>query len=127
MKTEQYIQYGFIIICSIYIFVTYFRSCKEAEEVMAGHRFTLGKIERVHHIGTSGYLDYSYTANDMTYARTISCRCYSSCEDNIELCKNKRFWVAYSTKDFAHSLINIGLEMQDIENPEPPTSLDYFR
>jgi hypothetical protein len=129
MKSEQYIQYGVVIICFAIYFIINLRSCKESEEVQMYHNFVLGKIDKVYHIGGSAsrYIDYSYTVNDITYSRSIACHDYRECEVNIELCKNKRFWVAYSTKDFAHSLINIGLEVQDIQNPSPPASLDYFK
>jgi len=74
----------------------------------------------------SADIEYRYTVEGKRYSRKvdISLRLFR-CE-SLDSCSQKRFWVVYSTRDPQKSLINLQLEIQNAEQPEPSSITDDF-
>lgn len=73
-------------------------------------------------------IEYSYLVNGITYSRkTVTGKYFIECEDLSELCKKKRFRVAYSKKDPSKSLIDFNTEVQGLNKIEKPIDVFGFR
>ncbi len=78
--------------------------------------------------GGRSKLNYYYYVNNKKYSRTIQCgNKFSYCKSQLLECKSKRFWVIYSTNKPNRSLIDLTHEIQGIENPPFPKTLDNFK
>lgn len=124
--SERTVAYGVVVICVVWIIIGNIDTYSDINDVKENYAFTHGKINRYYHIGQSVYVEYTYIVNGVTYTRTKLDRHYQECERHPEWCEGKRFWVAYSKLNNENSLINFGVEIQNIQNPKPPASLDYF-
>ncbi|SHG48670.1 Protein of unknown function [Chryseolinea serpens] len=73
-------------------------------------------------------IQYSYRVEGNRYSRTVRTSIhFPDCEDVTSIaCAQKRFWVIYSTEDPRKSLINLEIQIQDIEHPKFPETLDDF-
>lgn len=99
--------------------------------VLKDYKYTIGKMVEYYRVGEEGvsYLQYEYAIKNTIYYRKI-CPTrngeYDYCANNFEQCKDKKFWVIYSRKNPSKSLIDLTNEIQGVENPEKPKTVDNF-
>lgn len=73
-------------------------------------------------------IGYSYSVDGILYSRrATTAKFFIECEELSELCKKKRFLVAYSKKDPSKSLIDFNTEVQGLSKIEKPKDLFGFR
>jgi hypothetical protein len=103
-------------------------------DVKSDHHITYGWIveyidsERSSVEGKKRTIIYAYKAGAATFRRKVDTTLkFSECENvKDEECARKRFWVIYSKTDAGKSLINLKIELQEIDNPKFPDTLDGF-
>lgn len=72
-------------------------------------------------------MTYYYIVDGQKFTREVMNNNLGKLAYDIEWCKDKKYWVAYSTKDHSKSLVNIHHEIQTMENPIPLPDLDWYR
>jgi len=78
--------------------------------------------------GHNRIIGYSYSVGGILYSRkAVTEKFFIECEDLSELCKKKRFRVAYSKKDPSKSLIDFNTEVQGLSKIEKPKDVFGFR
>ncbi len=124
----------FILVIISLIILTIITLCRKqnAEQIKNDYQVSIGHIVKYYPSDPSGRgtIEYCYVADDsVSYYRTIFAKSKFEKENchNFEKCKDKRYWVIYSTSNPKNSLINLYLEIQGIENPEFPKKLDDFK
>lgn len=121
-----------VIVVSIigYIIWTIFDH-ENAQKVKKDHAFSIGELISYSSSGApeSFHLKYSYRVLNKSFERTIHApfEKFPGCEHDFSLCSDKEFWVAYEKNNPSNSLINLEVEIQGIEYPVPPKTLDGFR
>ena len=101
---------------------------EKAEQIKNDYQVSIGHIVKYYSgVNVQNRLKYCYVADDsVSYYRTIYVDYkFEICQD-FEKCKDKRYWVIYSSSNPKNSLINLNLEIQGIENPEFPKNLSDF-
>lgn len=80
-------------------------------------------------IGPNTYLTYEFIVGNYKYSREINGPYikFPECEDDIKLCKDKRFLVIYSKKNPKKSLINLTREFKKGDIPSMPSELKNFQ
>lgn len=130
ISTEKILVYGVIIGSIIVIIVYNFDFKVNREKVKDNHFITTGYITKYNCMGgmESCYLTYEYKMEYQTFKRRVGCTGYfNKCQYDLNVCSGKRFWVAYQKDDPSNSLINLDIEIQGLENPRPPETLEGFR
>jgi hypothetical protein len=120
----------FTLICVVAYSVWYYVKLQNRELVLEGYDLAKGRMDEYWVVGTikSRYLAYSYIVNKKKYqSETAAASRFKGCEHDFSLCSDKRFWVAYEKGNPSNSLINLNIEIQNLENPEPPKTLEGFR
>lgn len=118
-----------IIILLIVMDITSLYSKQNAEQIKNDYQVSVGYIVKYYpKMNMRARIEYCYVADDsVSYYRTISVNYkFEICQD-FEKCKDKRYWVIYSSSNPKNSLINLNLEIQGIENPEFPKNLNDFK
>lgn len=104
---------------------------KNAQNVKDDYAFSSGEIMSYSSSGApeSFSLKYSYRALNKSFHRSIHApfEKFPGCEHDFSLCSGKRFWVAYEKGNPSNSLINLDIEIQGLENPKPPETLEGFK
>lgn len=116
----------FVLIFSGYWLLGYF----DRIDVLRDYSKTKGWIYNYFTIGVekSRGLEYEYYVNGSRYTRKItpSTNKFDFCEEDIDKCAHKEFWVIFSPENPHKSLIYLKMEIQGKENPPFPKTLDDF-
>lgn len=102
---------------------------KNSEKIKDNYKITQGRIVKYYPRGTEVQrrIVYSYFCENKEYSRRINVDYkFEICQD-FEKCQDKRYWVIFSPDNPKNSLINLEIEVQGIENPKFPESLDDFK
>ncbi|TRX47209.1 hypothetical protein FNH22_30390 [Fulvivirga sp. M361] len=129
-KSEKYFGWTVIIISIIAYAVWSYIHHSDKKKVKQDHILIIGQIEKYHSVGSleSFHLTYRYYVKYKKYKRTIPVDpIFKGCEHDFSLCSDKKFWVAYEKGNPSNSLVNVYIELQDIESPIPPKTLEGFR
>ena len=131
IRNSKYIEFILVIISLIILTIITLCRKQNAEQIKNDYQVSIGHIVKYHPTDPSdqGSIKYCYVADDsVLYYRTIYVTYKFENENchNFEKCKDKQYWVIYSTSNPKNSLINLNLEIQGIENPEFPQKLDDF-
>lgn len=113
-----------IIACAVWIYRD-----KTKQDILQHYDITKGQIVDYYIISVdiTHYLEYKYNVDDIEYLRKINpVTHFDQCENNLNLCEDKLFWVIYDPDAPEKSLIDLTVEIQDIENPPFPETLDNF-
>ncbi|WP_109831529.1 hypothetical protein [Reichenbachiella versicolor] len=120
-----------IILIVLWVCWRYYDKGINKNKVLENFDLTTGRAVKYESIGTikNYYLKYEYLVNRKKYQdeTSVPYKFFPNCEHDFSVCSDKRFWVAYQKDDPSNSLINLYIEIQDIENPKPPETLDNFR
>lgn len=120
-----------VFIVFIWLGWRYYKKDINKKAVVENHFFAIGKISDYRSVGTyrNYYLTYSFNIGNKSYSKSTSIpyKLFPDCEYDFSLCSDKEFWVAYEEGNPSNSLINLDIEIQGIESPVPPPSLDGFR
>jgi len=122
-------EFIFIIISLIVIAISALYKKQIAEQIKNDYKVSVGYIVKYRPgVNVQSNIDYCYVADDsVSYYRTIDVDYkFKICQD-FEKCKDKRYWVIYSSSNPKNSLINLNIEIQGIENPEFPKNLNDFK
>ncbi len=109
--------------------VTTINKNKNAEGIKNNYKITQGRITKYYPRGTEVQrrIIYFYFVADKEYNRRINVNSkFEICKD-FDKCKDRRYWVIYSPDNPKNSLINLDIEIQGIDNPEFPESLEGFK
>ena len=129
MKVEKFDIALIVLLCfvSCVYLVKYFNK----KDIFSNYGKTTGIMTSFEMIGVEDnrYLGYKYYVDGIEYEGSafVDVNYYDYCSSNIELCKDKKFWVIYSKKDPSNSLIDYMHEIQDIEFPVFPKDLSNFK
>ncbi|MEP0367428.1 MAG: hypothetical protein ABJN36_12450 [Cyclobacteriaceae bacterium] len=127
---EKTLVYG-VVIASIIVIVVYNYDFRiNRTKVENNYFMSTGYIIKYNCMGgmESCYMTYEYKKDYQIFERRVGCTGYfSKCQYDLSICSDKRFWVAYEKGNPSNSLINLDIEIQDIENPTPPETLEGFR
>lgn len=127
-RNSKYTEFILIIILLIVMSITTLYRKQNAEQIKNDYQVSIGHLVKYYpHVNMQARIEYCYVADDsVSYYRTIDVDYkFKICQD-FEKCKDKRYWVIYSSSNPKNSLINLNLEIQGIENPEFPKKLDDF-
>lgn len=123
--------YIVVIISILFVIIGTIRNNKNAEKVHKSHLFSIGTLESYTSSGApeSFSLTYSYRVGIKKHKRSIHApyNRFPGCEHDFSICSDKEFWVAYEKRNPSNSLVNVYIEIQGVENPIPPETLDGFR
>jgi hypothetical protein len=122
---EIIITLGFIL----FAITVWMQRSKSKQDVLKDYEITKGEIVDYYivSIAKTRYLEYKYNVDDKEYFRKINPSIYfDKCENNIEFCEEKLFWVIYNPNTPDKSLINLKNEIQGLDSPIFPNSLDNF-
>ena len=127
---KKILQISFITIFMILFIVHWVNNIKEKKEVRLKNETTIGWLIEYDDGGadfSAKSVIYSYEVLGEIYSREVNVTVgFKKCE-NFDECKDKRYWVIYSPDSPEKSLINLEIEIQGVENPEFPESLDGFK
>ncbi|QSE97215.1 putative signal transducing protein [Fulvivirga lutea] len=118
-----------IIAAVIYIIYSQIESHNYKEFIKEDYELTIGGVESVDRWGdpANSYMVYYYYIDDIKYTREVMNSRLGKLAYHYDKCKDKKYWVAYSTRDPSMSLINIYHEIQNQENPIPLPNLDWYK
>jgi hypothetical protein len=130
-KTPDKIGVALFALFFIFGLYLHFKEKDETFYIKQEYGKTIGKFYRYDAVGGTGtpYITYSYIVAGIKYFDQVGGGInynYDFCYKNNN-CRDKRFWVIYSIKDPSKSLINLTVELQDMENPPFPETLDNFK
>ena len=128
IRNSKYTEFILIIITLIVAAITTLYRKQNAEQIKNDYQVSIGHLVKYYpSVNMQAEIEYCYVADDsVSYCRTIPVNYrFEICQD-FEKCKDKRYWVIYSSSNPKNSLINLNLEIQGIENPEFPQNLDDF-
>jgi hypothetical protein len=130
LKQKKILQVSFIVIFMILFVVHWINNLKEEKKVLLKNKTTVGWLKEYDDGGadfSAKSVTYSYEVLGKIFSREVNVTVgFKNCED-FDKCKDKRFWVIYSPDSPEKSLINLEIEIQGIENPEFPETLDGFK
>ena len=118
----------FVVFMSIAFYVWVIRD-NDKKEILKYHEFTTGQITDYYIIGihNTRYLTYKYAVNNKEYIRKINIqKNFDYCENEIEKCTNKLFWVIYCPDKPEKSLIDLSNDIYGIDNPKIPFNTNNF-
>jgi hypothetical protein len=125
--------FEFIIYLALLIFIGYKFLDYYYDKFYIKHDYqiTIGKIIEYEEfgIGPNRYLTYSYIVQGCEIRREIDSPrvIFKECMEPSKKCDEKRFFVIYSPQHPERNLIDLTLEIQDIVNPDFPSSLLNFQ
>lgn len=124
-------KYPLLLSCILaYMLWLYYEDYLNQQKVISGYELVSGKIISFSSVGTMNnrYLTYSYIVNGVVYSKEtyVPGSLFPKCEYDLDLCTDKRLWVAYQKDDPSNSLINLYIEIQDINTLKKPQTLENF-
>ncbi len=130
-RIKKILFFFFIGAVFLWIGLRYYYDGLDKQKVFDNPNFTIGRIIKYSSSGSMNnyYLTYKYKIEEQNYDKesSIPYDFFSGCEHDLKVCSDKQFWVAYQKDGPSNSLINLYIEIQDVENPVPPETLDNFR
>ena len=129
-KQKKILQVVFIVVFMILFGAHWVNNLKKKKEVLQNNKITIGWLIEYDDGGSdfsAKSIKYSYNVLRDTFTREVNVTVkFEICQD-FEKCRDKRYWVIYSPDNPENSLINLETEIQGIENPKFPESLDDFK
>lgn len=130
-KLKEYLFFSAIAFTLTWVGWRYYNDEQSKKRVSTNHSFVIGYIIKYGSVGSvqNYYLTYNYTVDEQAFdvETSLPNDIFSGCKYDLNLCSNKRFWVAYEKDDPSNSLINLYIEIQGFDDPVPPETLDDFR
>ncbi|MBE9467613.1 MAG: hypothetical protein IMY72_04735 [Bacteroidetes bacterium] len=127
---KKILKISFIVIFIILFIGHWINNIKEKKEVLFKNKTTIGWLFEYDDGGadfSAKSVIYSYEVLGKIFSREVNVTVgFKKCE-NFEEFKDKRYWIIYSPDSPEKSLINLEIEIQGIENPEFPETLDDFK
>jgi len=120
----------YIILFSVFLFGAIVYNYNEKEDrvlIKNNYSITKGRFVDYDKVGDTStpYITYSYEVEGKLYKRQVyGDRKYEYCYRND--CSNLLFWVIYSPANPEKSLIDLTTEIQGLENPPFPETLENF-
>ncbi len=119
------------LVLAIMFFIYRQISNKSNQTIKDNYEVTSGRIFNYFVVGAEAakYLEYEYFVEEQRYTRKMNVNIpkFYKCNEDIAYCQGKLFWVIYSPNKPKRSLIDFTNEIQGVENPPFPETLEDFQ